>query len=241
MSLLRCDGVSKRFGGVQALDGVDLRVDGGEIVGLVGPNGSGKTTLINLVSGSFSSSAGHVVFEDRDITRLAPHKRAHLGIARTFQIPRPLASMSVRDNVMLALTFGRTQLDQQTAADRSLELLGQLGLSERADWATDDLNLHERKFLEVARALALDPKLLLLDEVLGGLNPTEVEEGIEVISKVRASGVAVLYIEHNIKAVTRLSDRIYVLARGKNLAEGPAQEVIADQRVIDAYLGTADA
>lgn len=241
MSLLVCDGVSKRFGGVQALDGVDLQVNAGEIVGLVGPNGSGKTTLINLVAGSLPVSRGRIVFDGIDVTHTAPHKRAHLGIARTFQIPRPLRSMSVLDNVVVALEFGRDRLDPPQARRRGQAVLDRLGLGPRSSYPTEDLNLHERKFLEVARALALDPQLLLLDEVLSGLNPSEVEEGMAVITGVRDSGVAVLYIEHNVKAVTRLSDRLYVLSQGTNLAQGTPAEVVADPRVVDAYLGTAHA
>lgn len=241
MSLLVCEGVSKRFGGVQALDGVNLRVEADEIVGLVGPNGSGKTTLINLLSGSFPATSGRIVFNGEDVTRMAPHKRAHLGIARTYQIPRPLSSMSVLDNVVVALEFGREHLDPATAHRRGMEILERVGLEQRAGYGTDDLNLHERKFLEVARALAQEPKLLLLDEVLAGLNPAEVEEGLSLIAGVRESGVAVLYIEHNVKAVTRLSDRLYVLSQGRNLSEGTPADVVADQRVVDAYLGTAHA
>jgi ABC-type branched-subunit amino acid transport system ATPase component len=238
MSLLACDGVSKRFGGVQALQDVDLRVEPGEIVGLVGPNGSGKTTLINLLSGTFYPTAGRIRFDDRDITRLSSHKRARLGIARTYQVPRPLASMTVQENIEVALTFGRGASNEIANVHN---IIDRLGLASHAHAPSTDLTLHERKFLEVARALALDPSVLLLDEVLGGLNPTEVEAGIAAITAVRDSGVAVLYIEHNVQAVTRLSDRIYVLNQGQNLADGAPEDVINDQRVIDAYLGTSDA
>lgn len=239
--LLSCRGVSKRYGGLLALDSVDLEVHPGEIVGLVGPNGSGKTTLLNLIGGSVPVSGGTIVFEGRDVTRESAHRRAHSGISRTFQVPRPLPSLTVVDNVALAAMFGRDGRRRAQALDEAAEILDRLGLAGHADAATGSLTLHERKFLEIARALALRPRLLLLDEVLGGLNPTEAAAGVEMIAALRASGVSILYIEHNVKAVTSLADRMYVLNRGRNLASGAPAAVISDPAVVTAYLGSARA
>jgi branched-chain amino acid transport system ATP-binding protein len=241
VSLLRCEGVTKYFGGLRALDGVDLTVESGEIVGLVGPNGSGKTTLMNAISGSFGINAGSVVFDAQDMTRMRPHQRAHLGIARTFQIPKPLPSLSVIDNVALAYTFGRDQVPMGRARGLAADLLAELDLADKANAPVAHLNLHERKLLGIARALGLEPRLLLLDEVLAGLNPTEVDLGLAMIRAVRDRGVAVIYIEHNVKAVTSISDRLYVLNRGKNLVDGDPRDVVADNRVVAAYLGEAHA
>lgn len=241
MTLLRCQDVTKHFGGVQALKGVALEVNTGEIVGLVGPNGSGKTTLMNAISGSFSVTSGRIEFDGEDITRLPAHKRAHRGVARTFQIPRTLPSLSVLDNVALSFVFGRDRLHQGEARERALAVLAELELEHKANNSIAQLNLHERKFLGIARALGLEPRLLLLDEVLAGLTPTEVETGLRMIGKVRDSGIAVIYIEHNVKAVTRISDRLYVLDQGTNLLTGDPESVVTDQRVIAAYLGEAHA
>lgn len=241
MSLLECSAVTKRFGGLVALDEVDLVVEPGEIVGLVGPNGSGKTTLLSVIGGSLAPSGGSIRFHGRDITGLAAHRRSHLGISRTFQVPRPLPSLDVLGNVVLPAKFARDTGDARSPEERAHEILERVGLSEHAKAPTSALTLHERKFLEIARALALSPELLLLDEVLGGLNPTEAESGVELIASLRDSGVAILYIEHNVKAVTRLADRMYVLNRGRNLASGTPAQVISDPHVIEAYLGSTHA
>jgi branched-chain amino acid transport system ATP-binding protein len=235
--VLECSGITKRFGGVVALDGVDLEVREGQIVGLVGPNGSGKTTLLSCIAGSLRVTSGTVRFGDRDITWAAPHKRARAGISRTFQVPRPLGSFSVAENVALSGMFGRDSLTKPAALARAREVLERVGLQRHADAEIGSLTLHERKFLEIARALALDPTLILLDEVLGGLNPSEAAEGMRLIASLRDAGVSVVYIEHNVKAVSSLADHMYVLNQGKNLASGSPAEVLADERVIDAYLG----
>lgn len=235
--VLECSQVTKRFGGVVALDRVDLHVREGQIVGLVGPNGSGKTTLLSCIAGSLRTTSGRIAFAGRDVTWADPHKRAHAGISRTFQIPRPLNSFSVVDNVALAAMFGRDAMPKVAATEHAHQVLERVGIARHAEAAVDSLTLHERKFLEIARALALDPKLILLDEVLGGLNPAEAEEGMQLISSLRDSGVSVVYIEHNVKAVSSLADYMYVLNRGRNLAAGTPDEVLADQLVIDAYLG----
>jgi ABC-type branched-subunit amino acid transport system ATPase component len=239
--LLSVQGVSKRYGGLLALDSVDLAVHPGEIVGLVGPNGSGKTTLLNLIGGSVPVTGGSIVFEGRDVTRESAHRRAHSGISRTFQVPRPLPSLTVVDNVAVAAMFGRQRRGRAEALEEAAGILERLGLSAHARAATSTLTLHERKFLEIARALALRPRLLLLDEVLGGLNPTEAAAGVEMIGALRDSGVSILYIEHNVKAVTTLADRMYVLNRGRNLSSGAPADVIADPAVVTAYLGSARA
>lgn len=237
MTLLRCEGVTKRFGGVTALDRVGLEVSASEIVGLVGPNGSGKTTLLSCIAGSVPVSAGTIEFAGSEITKSTPHHRANLGIARTFQVPRPLESFSVVENVATSCMFGRDRMPRTAGLERGREVLERVGLGGHADRSVAVLTLHERKFLEIARALALDPQLILLDEVLGGLNPSEAEEGMALIASLRASGVAVVYIEHNVRAVASLADRMYVLNQGRNLASGPPAAVLADPEVVAAYLG----
>ncbi|SFB93336.1 branched-chain amino acid transport system ATP-binding protein [Nocardioides terrae] len=237
MSLLRCTAVTKRFGGLKALDGVDLEVGAGEIVGLVGPNGSGKTTLLSTIAGSLPVSGGRIEFQGRDVTRLSSHRRAHAGIARTFQIPRPLGSFDVLGNVATAAMFGRDRVSRSEAIERAHGVLKRIGLDGHAGSDVTTLTLHEHKFLEIGRALALDPRLILLDEVLGGLNPAEAAAGMELIASLRDDGRSVIYIEHNVRAVTALADRMYVLDRGRNLFDGTPTEVVGDDRVVAAYLG----
>lgn len=237
MSLLRCTDVTKRFGGVVALNSVSLSVNEAEIVGLVGPNGSGKTTLLSCIAGSLRATSGTIEFRGSEITHTAPNQRARTGISRTFQVPKPLGSFTVVENVATACMFGRDKMQRTAALERSLEVLAEVGLERHADREVTALTLHERKFLEIARALALDPQLILLDEVLGGLNPSEAAEGMKLIASLRERGVAVVYIEHNVKAVASLADRMYVLNQGRNLADGTPSEVLADPAVIAAYLG----
>jgi branched-chain amino acid transport system permease protein len=234
-------GAKKAFKGVQALAGVDLEVRRGEILGLVGPNGSGKSTLINVVSGHYPIDAGSAVFEGRELAGLAPHNIARSGIARTYQIPRPFAHLSVLENVALPPMFGQVAMDRRAAEAEAWRWLAFTGLEAKALRFPRDLNLHERKFLELARALASRPKLIFLDEVLSGLTPSEIDGAIRTIRAIREQGATVVFVEHVMRAVMELTDRVVVLTNGRTIAQGAPREVMRDQQVIDAYLGTAHA
>ncbi len=235
--LLDCRKITKNFGGVRAVDQADLQIFRGEILGLVGPNGSGKTTLINLISGQYAPTEGRILFDNRNVTHAKPNQLAHAGIARTYQIPRPFATATVLDNVALSWMFGRRGHSRNDARERAHQTLAFVGLAAKALLPVGKLNLHERKFLELARALALEPKLLLLDEVLAGLNPSEVDLGIELIRRIHTQSISLLFVEHNVRAVTALSDRMIVLNYGRNIANGLPQTVINDPNVVAAYLG----
>jgi branched-chain amino acid transport system permease protein len=235
--LLEVRALSKSFKGVQALDRVHLQVREGEILGLLGPNGSGKSTLINLVSGHFPASGGQILFGGRDLTGAPAHRIAHAGIARTYQIPRPFAHMTVLQNVALVAMFGRASLGPKDAAREAWKWLEFTGLQARAEALPEDLNLHQRKFLELARALAARPKLVLLDEVLSGLTPGEINEAIELIRRIRDQGATIVFVEHVLRAVLALTDRIVVLNHGKLIAQGEAVDVMRDAEVVNAYLG----
>ena len=238
MSFLVVTGVKKRFGGVQALGGVDLHVEKGEILGLVGPNGSGKSTLINVIGGVFPPDAGTVVLDGTELTALPPHEVTAAGVARTHQIPRPFHSMTPRQNVAVSLMFGRSDRPSpETAMDLAAEWLVFAGVDGVADKPMGDLTLHQLKFLELAKALAAGPSLLLLDEVLAGLNPTEIDESVEMIRRIHATGITIVIVEHIIRAVTALSDRIAVLDQGRRIAIGEPGEVMSDPAVVAAYLG----
>jgi len=239
--LLRTKALAKSFFGVQALAGIDVEIRRGEILGLIGPNGSGKTTFINVVSGHYTASAGDIQFEGREIARLAAHRIAHAGIARTYQIPRPFAHLSVRDNVAAAAMFGGAGLSASSARREADHWLGFTGLAAKADALPDALNLHQRKFLELTRALASRPRLVLLDEVLCGLNPAEIDDAIALIRRIRDDGTTVVFVEHVMRAVLALSDRLVVLNHGQLLAEGPAAQVMRRPDVVAAYLGVAHA
>jgi branched-chain amino acid transport system permease protein len=239
--LLEVSGLCKSFKGLQALDSVDLEVLRGEILGLVGPNGSGKSTLINLVSGHYRSDSGRMVFEGRDLTRLEAHRIARSGIARTYQIPRPFSQLSVLQNVVLPAMFGRERLDRPAAEREALTWLEFTGLAGKAEDLPDTLNLHQRKFLELARALASRPKLLFLDEVLSGLTPSEIDGAIRTIRAIRDQGATIVFVEHVMRAVMELTDRIVVLNNGRVIAEGAPAEVMRRPEVVTAYLGRAHA
>ena len=236
--LLDVQGLSKAFTGVQALDQVSLQVHEGEILGLLGPNGSGKSTFINVVSGHYAATGGAIFFEGRQLAGLPAHRIAQAGIARTYQIPRPFAHMSVLQNVALVAMFGGASLSHQQATEEAWKWLEFTGLQDKANALPDDLNLHQRKFLELTRALASRPRLVLLDEVLSGLTPGEINEAIELIRKIRERGATIVFVEHVMRAVMALADRVAVLNHGKLIAVGPSQEVMRNPEVVSAYLGT---
>lgn len=240
--LLECRDVKKSFGGIRALRGVNLQVKEGEILALVGPNGSGKSTLINMISGHFSLTSGAIDFEGATIAGLPPHEIARRGIARTYQIPRLFEHLTVLENVRLCAAFSR----KGSSADESPEGLARqwlafTGLADKGDLLPPALNLHERKFVEFARALAARPRLLLLDEVLCGLTPTEVDQAVAMIQKIRAGGTTIVFVEHLMRAVVALADRVAVLDQGTLLALGPPRETMQDPSVISVYLGAAHA
>jgi branched-chain amino acid transport system permease protein len=229
--------VARHFGGVRALDGVSLTIHEGELVGLVGPNGSGKTTLVNLLSGLLRPTSGAISVGGVSIVGMPPHRIAHVGVARTYQIPRPFASMTVRDNVAMAIMFGRSPTDLEAARAGAEEHLALVGLARLADALPGEINLHERQLLEMARALATRPRVLLLDEALAGLNPVEVDNAVAVVRRIHAAGVAIVLVEHLLRVVNQLATRIVVLDQGRVLAEGDPATVMADPEVIRAYLG----
>jgi branched-chain amino acid transport system ATP-binding protein len=235
VSLLEARGLAKRFGGVQAVTGLDLDVAEGEVVGLIGPNGAGKTTVFNLLSGFLPPDAGAVRFRGRSVLGLKPHAICALGLARTFQIVRPFSRLTVLDNVLVGALARHA--DAGEARARARAVVERVGLGSKASTPAAGLTLAERKRVELARALATEPALLLLDEVMAGLNPTEIATLIGLIGDVRASGVSILLIEHNMRAVMTLSHRIVVLNFGERVAEGPPAVIAGHPRVIEAYLG----
>ena len=238
MALLEVERLTKGFGGVLAVNRVDLTLEAGELLGVMGPNGSGKTTLFNLIAGALRADRGHIRFRGRDIAGLAPHRVCARGIARTFQLVRPFAALSALDNVRVGCLYGRRRgaEDAEAAARRLLTLVG---LEGRAAAPAAALTLMDRKRLELARALATGPELLLLDEFMAGLNPTETAAAMALIRRLVSDGLTVLMVEHIVWALMDLARRIVVLSAGEKIADGPPAAVAADPRVVDVYLGVA--
>jgi len=236
-ALLAIENLGKRFGGLAAVHDLSFAVAEHEIIGLIGPNGAGKSTLFNLINGVFKPDTGRVMFRGADITGMAPYDVARAGLARTHQIVQPLTGMSVRENCAVGACFGRENLPLSAAQQVAEEAAVFVGLGDRLDMPASQLTVAGKKRLELARALSAQPTLLLLDEVLAGLNPTEVERMIDVVRRIRERGITILMIEHLMQAIMSLSDRIVVLNSGQKLAEGTPILVANDPTVIEAYLG----
>jgi len=237
--MLQVERVSKNFGGLRALNEISFQVNEGEIVGLIGPNGSGKSTAFNVITGFLPASSGTVTFNGENITPLPAHKVVKRGLARTFQLVRPFMHLTTLENVLTGSMFGHAGMASRKLAEPgAFRVLEQVGLADKASVLARDLTVMERKWLEVARALAGEPKMLLLDEFMAGLNPVEIPEALALIRKLNASGITIIIVEHIIKAITNVCQRVIVLNAGQKLAEGTALEVIENPLVIEAYLGT---
>jgi branched-chain amino acid transport system ATP-binding protein len=242
MSLLRLENITKRFGGLVAVDNVNLEVKKGELIAIVGPNGAGKTTLFNLISGAFFPEEGKIFFEDRDITRLPAYKRAPLGLGRTFQIPRPFSSASVRENVAIGAMFGT--MAGKVSVGESLEIadhyIERLALQDHRDKEAGALTPVEKKLMEIARALAMKPKLLLMDEAMAGMNPMDIDDMVQLLVQLKEEEPAmsiIAMVEHIMRAVAGLAERVMVMHQGAKFVDAPTKEALSDPKVVEVYLG----
>ena len=237
-TVLKVDGITKRFGGFTALDHVSLHLDRGERLGLIGPNGSGKTTMINCISGALTNEEGTIYFEGQDINGMPAHKRVRLGITRSFQIPRPFRTMTVLENLLVPLEYAAwDRIGHSNLRGQAMEVLETIGFADRADDLSADLTQVDLRKLELARAMAAKPSLLVADEAMAGLSSSEVDEILEILLTLNKAGVAVIMIEHIMRAVMRFCERIVVLDAGKKIADGTPDEVVSNPDVERAYLG----
>ncbi len=237
-TILKVEDVCKNYGGVTAVDHVGFEIEAGETVGLIGPNGAGKTTLVNLISGSQPVSSGRIIFEGKDLTKLPPFRIARSGVARTFQVVQPFPLMSVVENVATGALFAAGARDRKAATEAAMGHLEFVGLGDLAEAQASTLTLANRKRLELAKSLAMEPRLLLLDEVNAGLNPSEIESALDLIRAIAARGVTIIIIEHVMKVVLSLCSRVLVLHHGALISQGSREEITTDPKVIEAYLGT---
>lgn len=238
--MLRVEGLSKRFGGLEAVGGLSFDVNEGEIFAIIGPNGAGKTTTLNMISGLLKPSAGRIELAGQDITSKTTFERCHVGLGRAFQVVQPFPEMTVEENVMVGALFGTPTISGSAAQELAQAAIERTGLSTLRDVPAEDLTLLQEKRLEIARALATDPRVLLLDEVMAGLRPAEAREAVALVKDVRALGVTVVFIEHVMPVVRDLADRVLVMDYGRRVTEGSYAEVTSDPRVIAAYLGSDD-
>jgi branched-chain amino acid transport system ATP-binding protein len=238
VALLEAKEITKRFGGLVAVGNLSLSVDEGQILGLIGPNGAGKTTAFNMISGFYKADEGEIIFDGKKITDLRPDQICKLGLTRTFQVVKPFPQLSVLDNVMVG-AYNRTN-DSKESKKKAEEIIEFLGMQDMEGMTAGSLSVAHRKRLEVAKALATDPKIILLDEAMAGLRPTETDEMIELVRQISRQGIALLLVEHVMKVIMSLAERIVVIHHGEKIAEGTPQQICQDKAVIDAYLGEVE-